>query len=1089
MGDDNTVTKGLRAPWFSFAAMFAAALAVLGINPTSDKAPTETKVPSTAASPMPSGLVSFPQRIWDDPFEQLATAQKLLEQSSQASSTNGSPIQIGPNGQLDALQEILLERVFEKKIGDIASTPTTQDTKLLVILNLVPGKLNNDDTQFRLSSRHVQEIAFSLYGFRPVLPDRLSFIKLPSVETYFSVQHHVTYAPAVPIKLYENSSTKQFILNIWFDQDMLGQKPWHCMQSVIKSLCSSEKHSKVINSHLMPCSSLAISGPNTSDILKVMQPTIMVENRGYFLDPSSWPVDNPPGPSSPMINSSSQSDTGLFSSWKDLHWQINQCSVPLETLWPSLFESPKKMSDEAKQEFGEVKFIPIKVHVSIPDDRELVSVLADELETRLGDFAGTNRQIMLFVEQDREYGRYLGKELRKQLLRNSSFRFANVPYLRDIGTASMSSNATDVTTPQSNVNDYFKRTLDSLDATSSEFRKPAAIGILGGSWQDKIALIREVRHRFPQSLCFTNDFDSRFADPRLLPITRNLLIASHGDPMPRIKSAQGDIASISFRTEYQATDLIGFANLFEKVFRFKENQKESSFQSDVGTNSPFVEPEGCSQARVYEVTNSGFVSMPLREEENSDVNPWRAIAAPILGSLSVVLLLCFPLLHTLLQEQFDSYLNKGSHDKWRRYFIENWGDISKMVLRNLSSTAAFLVTATLCILPAATLQECTSASIAHWAAGISIVPSILILAFTIPFTFRPTQKSDQYSSDNTKRIASRDEERASGREEQLKLFEAQVHELGRTINMNALPTDVRSDTSSPIRRPYKLGIVIGVLVSCTGFFTWYWTNDAWIFQIGLLGFLAFCVKMRRTMSQAVFTTLLIGLCIGWARYLANDYEVVPARDAWLRTVGFTCFSVAYWWLLVGLVKLTLYQRRLRTQLRMAGQWMERLQVEHCTITLKTACTLDTTIVETGKVSKSISQDLSLLAGIGLVVCFARIPFLDAWGMSYATWLTIVLPMAIPFLFAVILRRRAWRFRDSVLQYMLRSKRKESTADLRKEEIDEINERQALIKNFDSGVFASLDRDPLVSAGIALLLALCSGPNSDIIRRILSFVVL
>ncbi len=819
----------------------------------------------------------------------------------------------------------------------------------------------------------------------------------------------------------------------------------------------------------MPRACLAIFGPNTSDIMKAMKPSSMNRNNEIFLDQ---------GEKSSFGEAAQNNDFNPLSGWQSLHWQVNQCSVPLEIQWPSLFESPSKVVEIQKPEKSQIgRSLPLKLHVSLPDDKELISVLANELETRLGNFSGSSRQLLLFVEQDRAYGRFLGEELKKQLSQKKApFRLATVPYLRELGATGVSLPSSDLEAPQSTVNDYFQRTLDSLGNTNSEFRKPAAIGILGGSWQDKVALIREIRTRFPQSLCFTNDFDARFADPRLLPVTRNLLIASHGDPMPHVKTSQGDAASIAFRNEYQAADLIGYANLFEKVFRFKEKDRESAIAKKESKSSPTIEPECRTEARVFEVTNSGFKSMPLRSEEDSIANPARPLLSPLFGGLAVFLLLGFPVVHNLVQDRFNQYVSRQDQNQWMRYSQEHWGELTRAIFRNLSSSAAFFFTALLCIVPTATLQECTSASIVHWIAGISILPSILLITLTIPFTFRPTLKSEQ---------------RKVGREDQLHKFELQVKRLANVTDQISKSTDdtpLLSASVAPKGRNNP-GIAFAVAVLFIGFLTWFWTSDLWILQIGLLGVLAFSLEIRRTMAKAIYATLLIGLTLGWARYIANDCEIVPARDAWLRIVGTTCFAVAYWWLLVGLIKLTLYQRRLRRQLRDCSQRMERLQEEKTSITVGIAAELDTTVVETGRVSKSISQDLSLLAGIGLVICFARIPLLDAWGMSYATWLTIILPMAIPFVFAIILRRRAWRFRDNALQYMMRAKREASSEDARSQEIEEINERQSLIKGYEVGVFAPIDRDPLVSAGLALVLALCSGPNSEIIRRIVSSVVL
>jgi hypothetical protein len=124
----------------------------------------------------------------------------------------------------------------------------------------------------------------------------------------------------------------------------------------------------------------------------------------------------------------------------------------------------------------------------------------------------------------------------------------------------------------------------------------------------------------------------------------------------------------------------------------------------------------------------------------------------------------------------------------------------------------------------------------------------------------------------------------------------------------------------------------------------------------------------------------------------------------------------------------------------------------------------------------------------LVVCLARLPVFDEWGFSSATWLTIISPMAIPFAIAVNLRRHAWQLRDNVLQYLLRTPiRGDGPVDVTKEQ-KSVDLRATSLKAFDKGAFCSLDRDPLVGAGLALLGAFVSGTNNDMVRSLLALVI-
>lgn len=57
----------------------------------------------------------------------------------------------------------------------------------------------------------------------------------------------------------------------------------------------------------------------------------------------------------------------------------------------------------------------------------------------------------------------------------------------------------------------------------------SVIGVIGTDIEDKMALLKVLRPRFPDALFFTNELDAGYLQPENLPYTRNLLVTSHYD--------------------------------------------------------------------------------------------------------------------------------------------------------------------------------------------------------------------------------------------------------------------------------------------------------------------------------------------------------------------------------------------------------------------------------------------------------------------------------------------------------------------------------------------------------------------------------
>ncbi len=676
----------------------------------------------------------------------------------------------------------------------------------------------------------------------------------------------------------------------------------------------------------------------------------------------------------------------------------------------------------------------------------------------MGALSAAKRQLLLFVEQDQEYGRNLGNMLRDEF---KSFDTKIIPYLRGLSDTKASPDSFSMGAA---VSDYFQRTLarttESWSYADAESFKPAAIGILGGSWSDKMLLLEVVRKRFPQTLVFTNDCEVRFIDPIHLPVTRNLIIASHQDPMPRVERSDTELSSIAFRDEYQATHFIGVSTLISKVFpqAYKHGPKLLE-QKQYGS---------C----VFEVANAGLLKMPSEVDETSLFSP---VVGVIGAGFAILGLFLFPFafkiqrlfvwsLAILSKEGLIRTEEQIQQDKAWLKWLWYWSPVFACILVMVFSVA---------LVPK---LESAGIRFSNLFSGVSVVPSILLLAISIPGTFRKTFRP-------TRSLDGRHEQTLRIHERVEKWQQTVVKDAQFSLGPFGELTRKIDQSFTPILRQV-LAATLSLAVGIAGFLAWYWTDDVWLLQIGLLGLVTCCLPSKSAMQAATMVTILIGLGIGILRFYAHDYSLVPARDTLLRAVGSCCFAVAYWWLLVGLLKLIVYYWRLRHSLRDAGRVLGVYR-ETKVIHRQVAGEIYTFLTETGELSQRISADLGTLTLIGLLVCVARLPIFDAWGMSFATWLTIVLPMALPFFFAIVLRRRAKRFRESAVQFLERSiKRVEMNAadsDLGKKDIEDLLSR---VNTYDKGAFAPLDRDPIISAGFAILFALFSGPNNDIPRKLI-----
>jgi hypothetical protein len=1146
-----------RQQWLTIMTSLAACFAIFGVKlPTPsaesggsrgavDASATKSEGTSTKEVVTNNEPVTITPREWDDPLSELDSVLRADREAKTLSPGDKLLVAIQQGKKPEHIKAIL-----KQALADPSS-------KLLIVIQIVAGPSHLSAKRSRTLWGHAFRMALSDLEFKQVSDQTIAAFQCNGIKTVLPLPEpnsgqvvvnenepskakslELHRSAVLPMKLYEWSprgkqdpNHKCFVLNLWLMDEYLGEKPWLCLGSIYEQM-----QRDLIDPSLASKTILSMVGPGGSSILKKMKPEIDADDFGQLyvvkesiLNGDASSLAQGTRPEDPVLPYRLFGDASLY--WVNAH-----CTVPTETLWGEPNDSSipalgRAHRVEARQ--------PIEFIRATPDDGQLLDLLAQEIRLRLQTpwLEGNDNKILLFYEQNSDFGMNLCKTLETLLKKGANgkaFQCVAIPYLRGVGSPSTSKPSESSDADIARIQDYFRRTLDELhrgtDRKLASWKQPVAIGILGGEVHDKLALLHEVRYRYPQSLAFTNDLKIEYLDPKTIPVVRNLIVAAHAELMPKLELSKGTFSGISFRDEVQSSLWYGYQQLMTQVFGFRG---PVDLERPVG-----IAPS----PSLYEVGSHAF--------QRLDQRAVHTIAGRVNSLLAVVcigLLFGFPWWHaywTRWRSRADApsvvlAVGKGEPsgrvNSMRDVYLPAWFKMELLKFyRNLPIVVTCVLLTVLCIWPltmneaqwfrdsdmgpgwASMLNNTTT-----WFTGVSVIPSVLLLVACLPFTFWPAIKKEIERAFSPSRGESETQlDLRSDLEMDLRIeaIRASVHRIQGPIH--AKPSGIGHDgtSASIVTALDPLGpwswkqrtapIVYAVVGVVMGWPWWRAEGDAWVLQMSILATISASLTVCKTVRMAVFFTYLVSLCIAVMGWLFNDYAAVPARDPWVRVVGSCVFAVAYWWLLVGLVKLFIHQWFLRKWLREGTKEFDRrseaagggdVDPEVVNEHLKLA---DAVLARTQTASQLISRDLSQLSLVGLVVCLARMPWFDAWGMSVATWLTIVLPMAAPFVSSIVLRRRGFEFRDACMRYL-------SQAEFALTERHRAEERGAAggavsggqeaskklahwlprYKSYHRGVFSPLDQDPLVSTGLTLLVAFSSGPQGDVMKRVATFFLI
>jgi hypothetical protein len=1171
---DSERSSSFRQPFLALMASLAAFMALFGVtlpNPGSkpdNKPVSEAKEESATKGKPHAEPTVVDSREWEDPFAELELLFKKSDDRINPGEGRLFDVQRGKNP--NAIKAILREKLS-----------VDPNSRLLVVLQIVSGPSNSNAKESRTLWGHAFRMALSENRMNRVAEQQVASLEC-KVDTEFGGVENLQRTVVLPMKLYEGeflidkkaeTKRKHYLLNFWVMDDYLGDQPWKCLGSIYRAihddlkLAEKDTDTAKTQAPIAERTALAIVGPGGSGILESMNPS--KDTTGFLVNPTS-----PPEPS--------QQKKRIFGDFP-IYWINAHCTVPIKTLWNLPGDAP--LPPDLKSENQPIDFV-----ASIPDDGQLIGKLAIELRTRLDSIVPGNgnasNRLLVFYEDDSTFGRNLFVSLKSNLdklgdLGEYGYECVPFPYLRGIGSSSSANAAGASIASSPEVADYFRRTMDAFHGDTGQVKstgnQPVAIGILGGEVQDKIALLREVRIRYPQAIVFTNDLNVQYLNKDAILFTRNLLVAAHAGLTPTLQQKRKDSSGIVFRDESQTTLWNGYQSLFRRFFGDYEVRQEKS-KEGVPSNESDTTDLSKPTVSLFEVGNSAFLEIEKNFpgvdgniQKSSTVNEtslrgmWSWVVSTfkvILGVQCVVMLFTFPLLHAYWAEHIRisrrciAWIEHRILLPIASFFFRKWAvpfDFTSWINRevsNLAKNSAVIITClvvfVLCLTPVS-LSECdwydASPSIwgnlrsqflnhlTTWFTGVSVIPSILLLTVCLPLTFWPSIKKDierafeldtpMSNSNNPLPSQQSLDERIRNISHAMGKIKDSRDESGEDAS-ESRPADNATSSllvlSDSIRD--RIPLSLSYLVVGCAIALWQSFDDPWMLQITALAAISCLLSSCPTVRWSIFYSFLIGVFITIAAWVFNDVSYVPARDALVRIVGSCVFAVAYWWLLIGLLKLFIHQRRLRVLLRDGSRKVDRIcedqigfenldNLEEIEEAEQRLILADQAMTETQSVSRIISRDLSQLAFVGLIVCFARMPWFDAWGMSVATWLMIVLPMAAPFISSIFLRRKGFEFRDACLRYQTdlsfavatyrgadsatEPTKVQGASVTDKKQLEELGKRltgwQSRFKGYDRGVFSPLDRDPLVSTGLSLALAFSSGPQGDLVKRLFPLLLM
>ena len=584
-------------PWASLAVLAAFVSSTLLVPHAFDALRPAEK--ERAQAPIEKEL-PIDARLWEDPFAALRRYEAEREERCSKLDKAAQQACAGPSAAAaDAavLPATMVRRWLQgsgadaDKLGD--ATPGSGQTLLLAAM--VPGNPFVGAEESRRRTRYAVLTGLMAAGFVPEDAEHLGLMTLDLrlLDSHLDTRRPDTDAAQrfnVPYELlrYEDVSALRpdarpparryrRVLLMWVDESELPQPRLDAMALLMTQLYGQWACAPHKGRLLKP--QLAVIGPSSTDALRIaLRDLDRAGNHprsftGFGIDAACLSKVEWPGLTA--MNGLQQG----YSFLADARF-FNSASTAAPQYLPELKGQPieKFLSEQFAEITGGSATKPVDYARTIATDSELLEVLVRELGLRIP--AGKSNRVILVAERDSAYARALLHDTQvrlKALLPKLSLEPAY--YFRGIDGVTTRDAAEGNETPAApekkagdksaddpariewpearNQLDYLRRLAQSLKQSEADptHGAIAAIGVVGFDVHDKLLVLQALHDGFADRIFFTTDMDARLLHPRVLPFTRNMVVAS-SLPLeiapPQAKGVDLRTGTSPFRDVYQS---------------------------------------------------------------------------------------------------------------------------------------------------------------------------------------------------------------------------------------------------------------------------------------------------------------------------------------------------------------------------------------------------------------------------------------------------------------------------------------------------------------------------------------------------------
>lgn len=439
-------------------------------------------------------------RLWQDPFEAFESATNQAD-----SPDNGSPVASGQTNNLSC-QDLIRQEISER----------SSNGQVVILGVLLQGGSYAEDKEIRLRTRYAVELALLTEELRP--EDRTHiFTNMTSLDLgALNIPSRYAYEWFKDLK----SSSPHHVCVMWLDEDDFGNEPVLLLGSLFKNILPANDLSKV---------SFCLVGPRASDTLRALDKT----------DASASTND--------FFNLTNLIGRGRF------HILSPEATASIGSEDYGDYDDHDICRDLDK-EFGTNVF-----YNWIAPDQQIANLISRELTNRLaGPLLESTNVVVLLSEQDTYYGSKLADEWIAALVTNGVCKDADYvwqyEYLAGLDGSKPQAQKQDESptlpaSPEAALQtamqqqeeglqadgdaqlDYIMRLGKFLKQKDQEMKargegRIIAFGLTGSDVVDKLYLLHELRHLFPEAVFFSTDLDASLWTTKDLKFTHNLLVGS-----------------------------------------------------------------------------------------------------------------------------------------------------------------------------------------------------------------------------------------------------------------------------------------------------------------------------------------------------------------------------------------------------------------------------------------------------------------------------------------------------------------------------------------------------------------------------------